>query len=503
MKRKFRVGVAGLLHESNTFLSTPTDYDSFATTDLTQGSALTARWRGARHELGGIVEGLAAENDIETVPLYATYAVPSGTITAAAFERVVSEMLEAARGAGALDGLLVALHGATVSEAYPDADGEILTRLRRLFPRPTPIVVTLDLHANVSRAMAEQSDAMIAYRTNPHLDQRERGLDAARLMARTLRGEVHPVQWLETPPLLIQSSRQVTSEEPASRLYQDAAAVMDRPGVLSASVAMGFYYSDVSEMGASFWAVADGDVEKARSAARWMAERAWALRSTLVGSLHNAERAVTMALSAKQHPVVLLDVGDNVGGGSPGDSTILLAEILRQQAPNALVVLYDPGAVAACAQAGVGARVELEVGGKTDERHGRPVVVAGAVRCLHDGRFEERQVRHGGWGLNNQGLSAVVETDDGHTIALTSRRMAPFSLQQVLSLGIAPERKDIIVVKGVVAPRAAYEPVAAAMLAVDTPGVTADSPQALAYARRRVPLFPLEQEAAYPAAPGD
>ena len=503
MKKTFRVGVAGLLHESNTFLSTPTDYESFATTDLTRGPALVERWRGARHELGGIVDGLAAEDDIVIVPLYATYAVPSGTITAEAFERLVGEMLDEARQAGALDGLLVALHGATVSEAYPDADGEILTRLRQLFPRPTPILATLDLHANVSRAMAEQSDAMIAYRTNPHLDQRERGLDAARLMARTLRGEARPVQWLETPPLVIQISRQATSEEPASRLYQDAATAMERPGVLSASVAMGFYYADVAEMGASFWAVADGDVELARSAARWMAARAWAMRSELVGRLPDVEQAVAHARQATRHPVVLLDVGDNVGGGSPGDSTILLAEILRQQAPNALVVLYDPGAVTACVEAGVGARVALEVGGKTDERHGRPVAIAGAVRCLHDGRFEEREVRHGGWGLNNQGLTAVVETAERHTIVLTSRRMAPFSLQQILSLGVAPERKDVIVVKGVVAPRAAYAPVAAEMLAVDTPGVTADSPHGFAYERRRVPLFPLEEEAAYEATSSD
>ena len=499
MEKPFRVGVTGLLHESNTFLSTPTDYESFDTTDLTRGPQLLERWSGARHELGGIVDGLAVEDDIEIVPLYATYAVPSGTIAAEAFERLVGEMLDEARSAGALDGLLVALHGATVSEAYPDADGEILTRLRRLFPRPTPIIATLDLHANVSRTMAEQSDVLIAYRTNPHLDQRERGLDAARLMARTLRGEARPVQWLETPPLLIQISRQATSDKPASRLYQDAATVMERPGVLSASVAMGFYYADVAEMGASFWAVADGDVEVARSAARWMAARAWTIRSELVGRLPSVEQAVAHARQATRHPVVLLDVGDNVGGGSPGDSTILLAEILRQQAPNALVVLSDPGAVAVCARAGVGASVALEVGGKTDERHGRPIAIDGAVRCLHDGRFVEREVRHGGWGLNNQGLTAVVETAERHTVVLTSRRMAPFSLQQCLSLGIAPERKDLIVVKGVVAPRAAYAPVAAEMLTVDTPGVTADSPQGFAYERRRVPLFPLEEETVYEA----
>jgi microcystin degradation protein MlrC len=252
-------------------------------------------------------------------------------------------------------------------------------------------------------------------------------------------------------------------------------------------------------MGASFWAVADADIGAAREAAQWMAARAWAMRGELVGRLPNVEQAVAHARQAAKHPVVLLDVGDNVGGGSPGDSTILLAEILRQQAPSSLVILYDPAAVDQCAAAGVGSTVRLEVGAKTDTLHGRPAAIEGVVRCLHDGRFEEREVRHGGWGLNNQGLTAVVETAEQHTIILTSRRMAPFSLQQVLSVGVAPERKSLIVVKGVIAPRAAYDPIAAETLLVDTPGVTADSPHGFAYKRRRKPLFPLETEAGYGA----
>jgi microcystin degradation protein MlrC len=183
-----------------------------------------------------------------------------------------------------------------------------------------------------------------------------------------------------------------------------------------------------------------------------------------------------------------MDVGDNVGGGSPGDSTFLFQEVLRQGVANALVILYDPEAVQACVEAGVRGTVRIATGG---------IDLSGTVRTLSDGRYIETQVRHGGWTYNDQGVTAVVETAQQHTIVLTSRRMAPMSLEQVLSLGIHPERKRILIVKGVVAPRAAYAPIAAEILLVDTPGVTAADPADFQYRRRRRPLYPLESEAEY------
>ena len=484
-----RVGLLGFLHESNTFLPVETTYSHFASTSLTRGNAVRERWQGAHHELGGLLAG-CDEAGLTVVPGMATFAVPSGTITAEAFEQLASELLNSIELP--LDGLLVALHGATASAGYPDADGEILRRIREVTGPHLPIIVTLDLHANVSPQMAELSTAIVAYRSNPHLDQFERGREAALLMARTLKGEVKPVQALETPPMLIHISRQHTSVEPARGLYADLETVLTWPGILSASVAMGFYYADVPEMGMAFLAVADADEPLARRAAQWMAQRAWERRADFVGQLLTPAAAVEYARQTTKKPLVLMDVGDNVGAGSPGDSTILLAEVLRQGARNALVILYDPESVKQCITAGVSNSVNLAVGGKTDLLHDAPVLVEGKVRTLSDGVFVDSQIRHGGWGGGDQGLTAVVETAEGHTIVLTSRRMAPMSLEQVISLGVHPERKDILIVKGVVAPRAAYEPVAAEILLVDTPGVTSDNPAAFVYRQRRRPLYPLE-----------
>ncbi len=286
-----RVGIAGLLHESNTFLPTPTVYEDFASTSLTRGEALIERWQGAPHELGGFLEG-ARQFGFTPAPALAAYAVPSGALTPEAFERLVAELLEAIQAAGPLDGLLIALHGATVAVNFPDADGEILKRVRALLGPRLPIVCTLDLHANISPAIAAHSTALISYRSNPHLDQRERGLEAAGLMDRILHGQVRPVQALETPPMLIRISSQYTSEPPARGLYEDLREALGWPGILSASVAMGFYYADVEEMGASFLAVADGDPTLARRAAQWLARRAWDRRREFAAQLPNPGEAV-------------------------------------------------------------------------------------------------------------------------------------------------------------------------------------------------------------------
>jgi microcystin degradation protein MlrC len=225
--------------------------------------------------------------------------------------------------------------------------------------------------------------------------------------------------------------------------------------------------------------VADGAPAAARDAAQWMAHRAWERRADFAGNLPDPASAVRAAAASARKPVVLMDVGDNVGGGSAGDSTVLFDELLCQRVRNGLVILYDPAAVRTCIEAGVRASVELGA-------------IRGHVRTISDGIFHETQIRHGGWGEYDQGPTAVVETDEEHTVIFTSRRMAPMSLEQVLSLGIHPERKDILIVKGVVAPRAAYEPIAGEIVLVDTPGATCDDPRNFDYRHRRRPLYPLE-----------
>jgi microcystin degradation protein MlrC len=207
--------------------------------------------------------------------------------------------------------------------------------------------------------------------------------------------------------------------------------------------------------------------------------------------LPKAATAVTLALYADKLPVVLVDTGDNVGGGSAGDGTTLLHELLRQGAAESVVCLYAPEEVRQCTAAGVDREVSLIVGGKIDRLHGEPLPVTGRVRLLHDGTYVEPEVRHGGRRINHMGATAVVELPGRNLLVLNSLRHPPFSLGQLTCLSIKPEKQRVLVVKAAIAYKAAYAPIAGTIIAVDTPGLTAVNPQRFTYRHIRRPLYPL------------
>ncbi|MAE67720.1 MAG: MlrC domain protein [Phycisphaeraceae bacterium] len=489
-----RIGIIGFLHESNTFVGTTTTRADFAACHLDVGAPLLDRWRGTHHEVGGFLAG-AEQFGFEPVPIVVAVAVPSGPVTEDAFESIWQDMATELAGAGRLDGMLLGLHGATVAQHVSDADGEIVTRVRRIAGPDMPVVMTLDLHANISTRMFEGVNATILYRTTPHVDQFDRGLDAAGLIAATVRGEVRPVQAMMKPPMIMDVIKHDTSEPPAETLRLRIEALVEQPSILSASVAYAYPRADVAEMGTSIIVAADGDQDLADRTARALADEVWSMRHEFVGDLPSPADAIREAVAHDEQPVVISDIGDNVGGGAPGDATLLLQEMLAQEVERGLFVIWDPEAAAACAAAGVGADVRLDIGGRTDPSTGPPITIEGRVRTLSDGIFYEPNPRHGGRTDNNQGLTAVIEIARRTLVAVNTERMAPFSLHQILSLGIDPKAMQIIIVKAAVAPRAAYRPVAAKFVMADTPGTTCASLKLLPYRHRRRPMFPLDPDA--------
>ena len=245
-------------------------------------------------------------------------------------------------------------------------------------------------------------------------------------------------------------------------------------------------------MGTSFVVVTDGDEALARSCADELASGLLARRADFVPDLVSPEEALDRA-ERSPAPVCLLDMGDNVGGGSAGDGTVIAHLIAARRGPAAFVALYDPEAARRAHDVGVGARATFTVGGTTDDLHGPPLTVAATVRSLHEGRFEEPDVRHGGNPRFDMGPTAIIETDDGLTLQLTSLRVPPFSLGQLTSCGLDPAAFRIIVAKGVHAPVPAYEPVCPTIIRVNTPGSTSADMTSFPYRHRRVPLFPLEE----------
>ena len=485
-----RVGIIGLMHESNTFLSAPTTIENFRQWHLLAGEEIRRAYEAAHHEIGGFFAGLAAA-DIEAVPILGAWAMPSGRVTAAAFNELAGRVLEGLDRAGKLDGLLVAPHGAGSSDEHRDMDGQWLSLVREKVGPDLPIIGTLDPHANVSPRMVAACNVLTAYRSNPHLDQRARGLEAANLMARKLRGEIEPVLSGSFPPVAINIERQLTTASPCRELYALADRQLKLPRVLSNSVVLGFPYADCEEMGTSFLVVTDNDSVLGQQLADELAGYLWEHRAEFVGNLLSIEAAVTRAKKIAG-PVGLLDMGDNVGGGSPGDSTLILHGLIRAGVANSFAALADAEAERQARAAGAGNRARLSIGGKVDPTTGAPLEAEVTIVSLHDGKFSESEVRHGGQAKYDMGPSTVVRLASGPTILLTSRRMAPFSLAQVTSCGLDPKSFQAIVIKGVHAPVAAYAPVCSELIRVDTPGVTCADMTRLPFQHRRQPLFPFE-----------
>jgi microcystin degradation protein MlrC len=485
-----RVGIIALNHESNTFLPKATTLDDFRRNVLLTGEAVREHFHNSHHEVGGFFDGLSAAG-VEAVPIFAAIATPGGVVAADAFEHLLTIMLDCFDRAGPLAGILAAPHGAGVSEKVSGMDAHWIGLVRQRLGAARPIIATIDPHANLSLAMVSACQAIIPYRTNPHVDQHTRGLEAASLMVRTLRGEVRPTMAAAFPAVAINIAAQHTETLPCLDLARSADAQLKLPGVLGNGVVLGFPYADVPEMGSSFVVVTDNDQEQARGLADQLGDYLIAHRQDFVPQLPTVEEAIDLAMRSEK-PVCLLDLGDNVGGGSPGDGTIIAHALQRRKIEHSFVALCDADAANAAASFGAGAVFEGLVAGKSDKMHGEPLQVQGRIRSLHDGVFYEDQIRHGAQRRFDMGKTAVIEWDS-LTLLVHSQRTPPFSLNQLTSCGIEPQKFSVLVAKGVNAPIAAYSPVCRTFIRVDTPGVTTANMERLPFKRRRRPLFPFEE----------
>jgi microcystin degradation protein MlrC len=393
------------------------------------------------------------------------------------------------RVASPLDGVLLSLHGAMVSATFPDADGELLRRVRSIVGATVPVVATLDLHANVTDEMVRWADVLVAYNTYPHVDQAECGRKAGDILRRIVREDLRPSMALARRPLLPHILAQATHRPPMADVMAAARKLEQDPHLVNVSVLPGFPYTDVPDAGLAVVAVGEAQPAVA-AAAQSLASSIWERRTEFAAAIPLAEDAVRDAVSQREGLTVLVDIGDNVGAGTPGDGTILLKELLRQNAHGALVLLCDPDAVAHCVRAGVRETLTLAVGGKCDRHHGDPIEIRGRVRLLSDGVYQNVGPMRDGV-VDDQGRTAVVETG-GLLLVLTERRMPMWNLEQLRALGIEPTRLRIIVVKAAVAYRAAYGPIASRIIEVDTPGLAAADVRRFTFHRLKRPIYPLD-----------
>jgi microcystin degradation protein MlrC len=495
-----RVAIGGISHETNTFSSLQTDLSAFQRRALLRGPALIAGSRGVGNTLGGMVD-TATMLGWELVPTIFASATPAGRVRRGTFESLTNELVSGIGGAlrgGRLDGVLLALHGAMVTEALDDADGEILRRVRRVVGPAVPIVCVLDSHANLSETMVEHATIILAYETYPHVDTYARGCEAVTLLERLLRREFRPVHVLRQVPLLAPLPAQWTDgPTPMREIARLATRLRRVPGIIAVTLAGGFPYSDIRDAGMAVLVTTDRDAVNAARLADQIARTCWERRDDFRPELTSIADAIDLVRRATGGPLVLADVADNPGAGGSGDGTALLDALLAAQVPGvALGVIADAESVAHAAAIGAGERGRFQLGGKTDHLHGATLEVDALVRWIGEGNYSNSGPMGAG-GTTRLGRMALLEVGAEDMVPVevivTEQRVQVLDPALFRVVGIEPEQRSVLVVKSSVHFRAAFEPLAADVIAVDGPGLSSPDLASFPYRKVRRPIWPLDE----------
>jgi microcystin degradation protein MlrC len=482
-----RIAVAGFQHETNTFAPFGATYADFERADgwpaLTRGRDILDLFPPLNIGIGGF---LSAMRRHEIVPLAWCSAEPCAEVEDEAFDRIAGLILDGLADAGRLDGLYLDLHGAMVTQRHEDGEGELLRRIRARVGPDLPIVVSLDLHANLTPAMVERADALAVYRTYPHVDMAETGAEAARLMELLL-GGARLARVLRPLPYLVPLNAQCTDADPCRDLYR-LVADSQHGAIARTDFAAGFPAADIYDAGPAMLVQGTDPGAAARTADALLAA-AIVAESRFDGSMMPAAEAVRQAQRGARpgRPVVLAEVQDNPGGGGSSDGTGLLRALVAERAERAaLALLRDQAAAEAAHRAGIGTELGLELGGRFTPGD-RPFAGRFRVEALSSGSFPYGGVMFRGVtaALGPMAVLRVLDQPCDVRVVVNGVRFQCLDLEIFRHIGIEPAEMAILGVKSTVHFRADFEPIAAAILPVEAPGLLPCRLEGLTYRRLR------------------
>ena len=485
--------IAMMKHETNTFSPIPTDLQRFRDWGLYEGDDVVRAYKGTNHPTAAYLD-LAAQAGAEVVTPVAAEAMPSGPVQRAAYDQITGRILDAV-AQGGIDAAFLDLHGAMVAEHETDGEGALLEQMRAIAPH-LPIAVTFDMHGNMSERIVNNATVINGYKSYPHTDMYDAGMVAGRALLRALKGEAAPVMVWSRLPLLAQTLRMGTADEPMKTMQAMCVDAQRDPKILAASVFGGFPMADIPEAGLSAVVVADGDAAAGQRVCDRLLDAAWARKADFIYAHEPLEQAVARAKEITEGPVILLDHADNVGSGGTADCMSVIAEVIRQGLRDvAVAAVWDPSAVQAMIQAGVGAEITLDLGGNTDMPSlgltGTPLCLTGRVRRLSDGEWVVRGPMYTGSRVTS-GPTALFETN-GVSIVVTSLHHEPWDTGILTSLGVDPKACRYLLLKSRIHYRAGFAPLAKATITLDGIGVTTSDNALLTFERIQRPIYPLDE----------
>lgn len=486
-----RIAIAGFSDETCTFCPEPTTIDRYEPW-AQRGEAIIKAHRGIPTYINGYLNVLEAEG-AEVVPLLYAARGPGGFtswLTPDAYEKYANEIAERLAGAGRLDGLLLCLHGAMAVSGVPKPEAELARRCRRVLGPQVPIMVTLDLHANEDRELTDATDGVFVLKTYPHVDSEQIGEAAARCMMGTVRGEIKPTQALRRPGIVSASIYQASGYHPMKTIYDRCREWEQKPGVVCVSVAPGYAYADVVDIGMSVIAVTNGNPALAEQAADDVSRLAWSLREALTRPLPKTKEGVAQLkamLAGGTRPVLVADGADRTG-----DSTWILEELLNQGLRNWVVPGIADRQAAEYLEAHhqVGDQVTVTVGGWASEFSGRPVTVTGTVEYM--GRPEYQLIGPMMKGMPvREGFVARLNLGDNRHLGVSAHMRVPLDASGLLAIGLDPKQFDVIVLKDRVHHRAYWDDHVKLDFPIDAPGIGPADLSLLNYENAPADAYPI------------
>ena len=476
---KKRILTLQFRHETNTFCPRQADEAAFRSNRYLTGQAVNESQLGVSSDTGGFLDVFYGRHDVQIVPTVALYTSPCGAVTEDIFDFVAETVVQTIREQGPFDAVFADVHGAMVADGHPDGEGDLFEIIRREVGWEIPLFAPLDLHANVTEKMARCANVLLPYNAYPHIDIFDTGRAVAQMLDKTLAGELHPT--LGYRRVAFQLPLFPSADPNIRPLYELAAQMETRPGVLYARFTHGFYPADMDEVGMAPLIITDGDQALADSLAEELAAAIEKQIPRLQQYYMPLDEALDKAAIPGDGPVVIADTSDNPGAGGLGDTTHILRRILERGITGAAVAtILDPAAAELCEKAGVGETVELSLGGWSDPAYsGGPLQVAARVLMITDGCYVNQGVMLHGARLNH-GKTALVEIC-GNKVLISSIPQQVYDAEIFRKHGIAPEKADLLVVKSTIHYRADFGRFARELIPVVVPGYAAPTPEGYIY----------------------
>lgn len=483
-----RVLIAEVKQETSTFNPMPTLYDEFR---IYTGEDIFTAYRGTKTELAGAFDVFDEDGRIELVPTVAADCVSGGPIATACLDRLLGEMEQSVREQSDIDAAYICLHGAMAGADEGDPEGRLLKNLREILG-DIPLVASIDLHCILTDRMIENADIIVPYHTYPHTDHYETGRRAARNLLGLLDGKSNPTVARVELPMLVRGDELLTATGRFGEAIRMCQEVEASETGLAAGVIIGNAFTDVPALQSNVLITTNGDHEAAQDAANRIGSFMWENRELFQAELSSLEDSICLA-NETEGLVVFSDAADATASGASGDSNAILTGLIESDfSKRALLPIVDAPAAATALEAGVGATIEITLGGTRDPGRFTPLSVTASVKSLHDGRFTYENGT-----IGNGGQAAVMTVGSIH-ILVTERSVYVVGQRVFREHGLNPADFDLVVVKSPNGFRTWYESIASLIVPVDVPGSTSANLKSLPFENCVRPIFPLDEDVASP-----